>query len=60
MSEKSSLDRLLNEASQKFDVEVSILKKILNIERSRIYLQESSRNSVIIEVRRLIQGEVKK
>jgi len=60
MSKKASLKDLLEQASEKCTVPLSLLEKIVDEERARLYLFDSSRTTVIENIRKMIQEETQK
>ncbi len=60
MSRKTGLQDLLEQASLKYEVPLRLLERILYEERARLYLFDSSRSSVLEDIRKMIQEEVQK
>ena len=59
MSKESTLDKLIEEASSKYNVSPTLLEEIISLERARLYLNLTSRTSVLKRIREMIQNEVK-
>jgi hypothetical protein len=59
MSKESTLDKLIEEASSKYNVSPKLLEEIISLERARLYLNLTSRTSVLKRIREMIQKEVK-
>jgi hypothetical protein len=60
MSKKTGLKDLLEKASEKYAVPLPLLEKILDTERVGLYLFESSRSTVIENIRKMMQEETQK
>lgn len=60
MSKRTGLKNLLEQASAQYDVPILLLEKILDEERARLYLFDSSRSSVLEDIRKMIQEEAQK
>jgi hypothetical protein len=60
ISTKTGLAELLEKAAVAHDVPLSLLEKILNEERARLYLFHSRRSSVLEDIRKMIQEATQK
>jgi hypothetical protein len=56
----SSLESLLKQAAEKNEVPISLLQKILDEERIRLYLFDSARTTVLQNIRAMVQEESQK
>jgi len=56
---KKSLEKLVEEAAEQYNVPEELLLKILSLERARIYLFDSKRSTVLNAIREMIQEELK-
>jgi len=57
MPKATSLQDLLQQASEKYSVPINLLQKILDKERKRLYLFDSPRTTTVQEIREMILEE---